>query len=101
MTVEGRRLLARLRKIAAEIAAEDTAEDATIEEQKASYLRQGKGFTDPRTGITYFPRRTGCLPEKRGSYEQREEAEHEREAGRRSGQERRQSLSIRGMHAGR
>jgi hypothetical protein len=53
MTVEGRKLLARLRKIAAEIA----AEDATIEEQKESCLAQGKGFTDPRSGVTYFPRR--------------------------------------------
>jgi len=56
MTAEGRRLLARLREFAAEIAAAEARENATIEEQKTSYLRQGKGFTDPRSGITYFPR---------------------------------------------
>jgi len=56
MTAEGRSLLARLREFAAEIAAAEAEENARIEEQKASYLRQGKGFTDPRTGVTYFPR---------------------------------------------
>ena len=55
MTVEGRRLLARLREFAAEIVAAEERENATIEKQKASYLRQGKGFTDSRNGITYFP----------------------------------------------
>jgi hypothetical protein len=47
---------ARVREFAAEIAAAEARENATIEEQKASYLRQGEGFTDPRNGITYFPR---------------------------------------------
>ena len=65
MTAEGRRLLARLREFAAEIAAAEARENATIKEQKASYLRQRKGFTDPRNGVTYFPRnrireQTGC-----------------------------------------
>ncbi len=57
MTAEGKKILKRLRVIAAQILADEAAENATIEEQKAAYLKQGKGFTDPRTGVTYFPKR--------------------------------------------
>ena len=57
LTAEGGRLLARLREIAAVIAADEARENATLDAQKASCLSQGKDFTDPRTGVTTFPRR--------------------------------------------
>jgi hypothetical protein len=57
MTKQGTILLARLRAIAAAIREQEARENANIEEAKASYLRQGKAFTDPRNGITYFPAR--------------------------------------------
>lgn len=55
ITKHGTVLLARLRAIAAAICEQEADENATIEEAKASHLQQGKAFTDPRNGITYFP----------------------------------------------
>lgn len=71
-------MLARLREIAAAIAADAARENATLDAQKASCLSQGKGFTDPRTGVHHvstaglkdFQNTNGAAPEVRAEKEE-------------------------------